>query len=118
MVNITGSGGQVIVTVNPLASLHSLTGHSLHLVTETEQDCMRLPLLQYHQIECILFRYIDNDLSIEMNFGPAILTCKTISYHFQSHDNTNSGSSVMYDHKILSTRITIGKKNDQLKYLN
>ncbi len=43
MVYIAGSGGQVIVTVNPLGLLHSLTDQE----TETEQDHMRLSLLQY-----------------------------------------------------------------------
>ncbi len=35
-------GGQVILTVNPLASLHFLTDPELHLATETEQGRMRL----------------------------------------------------------------------------
>ncbi len=40
-------GGQVMVTFNPLASLHSLTDQELHLATETEQDRTRLLLLQF-----------------------------------------------------------------------
>ncbi len=40
-------GGQVIVTINPLVLLYILTDQELHLVTETEQDQTRLPLLQY-----------------------------------------------------------------------
>ncbi len=35
-------GGQVVVTVNPLASLHVLTDQQLNLAKETEQDEMRL----------------------------------------------------------------------------
>ncbi len=31
-------GGQVMVTFNPLASLHNLEDQELHLATETEQD--------------------------------------------------------------------------------
>jgi hypothetical protein len=38
--------GQVILTIKPLALLHFLTDLELHLATETEQDQMRLPLLQ------------------------------------------------------------------------
>jgi hypothetical protein len=38
---------QVILTVNPLALLHFMTDRELHLATETEQDQMRLSLLQY-----------------------------------------------------------------------
>jgi hypothetical protein len=38
---------QVILTGNPLASLHFLTNQELHLETETEQDQTRLSLLQY-----------------------------------------------------------------------
>ncbi len=38
--------GQVTVTVNPLTLLYILTDQELHLATETEQDRMRLPLLQ------------------------------------------------------------------------
>jgi hypothetical protein len=38
---------QVILTVNPLALLHFLTDLELHLATETDQDQMRLSLLQY-----------------------------------------------------------------------
>jgi hypothetical protein len=37
---------QVILTINPVASLHFLTDQELHLSTETEQDQMRLSLLQ------------------------------------------------------------------------
>ncbi len=33
---------QVILTVNPLVSLHFLTDQELHLATETEQDRTRL----------------------------------------------------------------------------
>jgi len=40
------SGGQVIVTVNPLALVYSLTDQELDLVTATEQDRTRLSLLQ------------------------------------------------------------------------
>ncbi len=40
-------GGQVIMTINPLALLHNLTDQELHSATETEQDPTRLPLLQY-----------------------------------------------------------------------
>ncbi len=40
------SDDKVIVTVNPLALLHSLTDQDLHLVTETELDRTRLSLLQ------------------------------------------------------------------------
>ncbi len=43
-----GLGGQVIVTINPLALLHNLTDQELHSATETEQDPTRLPLLQYY----------------------------------------------------------------------
>jgi hypothetical protein len=39
-------GGQVIVTVNPLALLHNLTDQELLLATETVQDRTRIPLLQ------------------------------------------------------------------------
>jgi hypothetical protein len=39
-------GGQVIVTVNPLASFHILTDQELYLATETKQDQKSLPLLQ------------------------------------------------------------------------
>ncbi len=57
----------------------------------------------------------------EVNFGLLILTCKTISCHFQWHIITNILSlsgSVIYDPKILSTRMTIDKRNDHLKCLN
>jgi hypothetical protein len=37
---------QVILTINPLASLHFLTDRELHLATETEQDQTRISLLQ------------------------------------------------------------------------
>ncbi len=37
-------GGQVVVTVNPLALLYTLIDQEF---TEAEQDCTRLPLLQY-----------------------------------------------------------------------
>ncbi len=40
------SGGRVILTNNPLASLHFLSDPELHLATETEQDCTRLLILQ------------------------------------------------------------------------
>jgi hypothetical protein len=39
-------GGQVILTVNDLESLQFLTDPELHLATETEQDRMRLLILQ------------------------------------------------------------------------
>jgi hypothetical protein len=41
------SGGQEILTINPLVSLHFLTDPELHLATETEQDRTRLLILQY-----------------------------------------------------------------------
>ncbi len=41
------SGGQEILTVNPLALLHFLTDPELHLATETEQDRTRLLMIQY-----------------------------------------------------------------------
>jgi hypothetical protein len=40
-----GLSGQVIVTVNPFASLPNLTDQELHLATETQLDRMRLLLL-------------------------------------------------------------------------
>jgi hypothetical protein len=46
-ISVDGLGGQVIVTINPLALLHNLTDQELHSATETEQDPTRLPLLQY-----------------------------------------------------------------------
>ncbi len=46
IVRITVLGGTVTVTVNSLGSLYSWQTKSLHLVTETEQDRMRLSLLQ------------------------------------------------------------------------
>ncbi len=39
-------GGQVIVTISPLESVHVLTDQELHLATETEQYQIRLILLQ------------------------------------------------------------------------
>jgi hypothetical protein len=40
------SCGQVILTITLVASLYFLTDQELHLATETEQDRMRLSLLQ------------------------------------------------------------------------
>jgi hypothetical protein len=54
-------GSQVVVTVNPLAPLHIYTDQELHFATETKQDQLRLPLLQY--TEHFILSFLKNDLT-------------------------------------------------------
>ncbi len=97
------SGGQVILTVSLLASLHFLTDQKIHLATETEQDRTRLSLLQY--------------IKQKFTFGvKAIIQSNQYYCHFKSKgDNIRPSKAtflsfdISFWTELWSTRLEYGK---------